>query len=382
MENAAMFTALRAESAKVKKELEDLRREVRSTYLSKNVPSNVTLKNNAVDESSKSDPNSIPKTKTPSEVNPKKPIDLLIPQTQVPERLILLKSNVKPPTILPAVPQVPTMAAMVARNAPQTGKTVDWTTVTRKGSKKEINTKGTWPAPLKNVEESKRRVIFIRKEGLQGKSPSTAQDILHAINMRLLSLKAPAHFRLTKLRYNEGGNLTGLTTPQTTADAMISRVKEEILKTVLRFDADVTEITVNQQWIHLKAHGVELGRYCSPNGLNQLREEISAGPSALELPFVPRWVSGQENLLNMARNGLKFHSSIWFTVKTQAEADRAIRQGIHFGGKFHKVEKYLRVGPDTLCPTCCHWGHTIYGCPTPEKKRCAICAEPHVTTEH
>ena len=139
-----------------------------------------------------------------------------------------------------------------------------------------------------NVEKSKRRVIFIRKEGLQGKSPSTAQDILHAINMRLLSLKAPAHFRLTKLRYNERGNLTGLATAQTTANAMISRVKEEILKTVLRFDADVTEITVNQQWIHLKAHGVELGRYCNPNGLNQLREEISAGPSALELPFVPR----------------------------------------------------------------------------------------------
>lgn len=91
MENAAMYTALRAESAKVKKELEDLRREVRSTYLSKKVPSNVTLKNNAVDESSKSDPKSIPKTKTASEVNSKKPIDLLIPQTQVPERPITEK---------------------------------------------------------------------------------------------------------------------------------------------------------------------------------------------------------------------------------------------------------------------------------------------------
>lgn len=167
MENVALYTALRTESAKVKKELEDLRREVRSTYLSKNVPSNVTLKNNAVDESSKSGPKSIPKTKTASEVNSKKPIDLLIPQTQVPERPILLKSNVKPPTILLAVPPAPTMAAMAARNAPQTGKTVDWTTVTRKGPKKEIYTKETWPAPLKNVEESKRRVIFIRKEGLQ-----------------------------------------------------------------------------------------------------------------------------------------------------------------------------------------------------------------------
>lgn len=37
-ENAAMFEALRAENLSIKKELENLRNEVRSRYLSKNVP--------------------------------------------------------------------------------------------------------------------------------------------------------------------------------------------------------------------------------------------------------------------------------------------------------------------------------------------------------
>ncbi|KAI0998331.1 hypothetical protein K3495_g9860 [Podosphaera aphanis] len=173
------------------------------------------------------------------------------------------------------------------------GKLVEWTTVSRNGTKtKNKNSREKWPSQLKNVKESKRRIIFIRKSDSPGKPPSTAQEILHAINMKLLSMKVPAHLRLIKLRYNERGNLTGLTTAQTTADAMVTRVKEKLLKTVLRFDAEITEISANQQWIYIKAHGVELGRYCNANGLNQIREEIAAGPPALELPFAPPWVSG------------------------------------------------------------------------------------------
>lgn len=183
--------------------------------------------------------------------------------------------------------------------------------MSRNGTKtKNTNTREKWPSQLKNVEESKRRIIFTRKSESTGKPPATAQDILHAIKMKLLSMKAPAHLRLIKLRYDERGNLTGLTTTQTTADAIVTRVKEELLQTVLRFDAEITEISANEQWIYLKAHGVELGRYCTVNGLNQIREEIAAGPSALELLFVPRWVSGYERMVNLARNGLKLHSSV------------------------------------------------------------------------
>lgn len=41
MENTAMFEALKAENLKVKKELENLRIEILSIYLSKNVPSGI-----------------------------------------------------------------------------------------------------------------------------------------------------------------------------------------------------------------------------------------------------------------------------------------------------------------------------------------------------
>ena len=59
-----------------------------------------------------------------------------------------------------------------------------------------------------------------------------------------------------------------------------------------------------------------------------------------------------------------------------------MKQGLHFGGRFHKVERFIPVGQDTLCFTCCHSGHTTYGCPTPDRVRCAICAEAHLTEHH
>ena len=182
------------------------------------------------------------------------------------------------------------MASIAAKNAPQTSKSLDWNIVSRK-EPKNTNAKDIWPGMVKNVEEQKRRIVFTRKTEKTVSSPSTAQDILHAVNMMFLGMKAPAHLRPTILRYNERGNLTGLTTAQTTAEAMIVRFKENILKVVLRFDPEITEITANQQWIQLKAHGVELSRYYNNNGLLIIRDEIAAGPSALHLPFTSRWVS-------------------------------------------------------------------------------------------
>lgn len=40
------------------------------------------------------------------------------------------------------------------------------------------------------------------------------------------------------------------------------------------------------------------------------------------------------------------------------------------------------IGHDKLCPISCQWGHTTNSCPTPERARYAICAEPNLTDEH
>ena len=100
------------------------------------------------------------------------------------------------------------------------------------------------------------------------------------------------------------------------------------------------------------------------------------------MPFVPRGIAHPERMKQITRNGTQLHSTIKVTVRTYAEAERILKQGLHFGGKFHKAEPYTPVGPDTMCTVCCHWGHTAHGCPSPEKARCAICAESHLTAAH
>lgn len=197
--------------------------------------------------------------------------------------------------------------------------------------------------------------------------------------MKLLGMKAPSHLRSTKLRYNEKGNLTGLTSSQTAAEAMIACIGADLTQTALRLDPHIQDVTANQQWISMKAHGVELGWYFLEGGLNQIKEEVTAGPSALELPFTPRWVTSPERMTDAARNGLIRHSTIRFIVRSLAQADRVMKQGLKFRGRYHKVEKFISDGPDTMCSTCCHWGHSTYICPTPSKARCAIYAEPHLT---
>lgn len=111
-------------------------------------------------------------------------------------------------------------------------------------------------------------------------------------------------------------------------------------------------------------------------------EELAAGPPTIQLPFLPSWLSSNGRMEQITNAVLKYHSSIKIIVRTAAEAERLIKQGLHFGERFLKVEEYITIGPDTLYPTYCHWGHTIIECPTPEKARCGICAEPHTTVEH
>lgn len=119
---------------------------------------------------------------------------------------------------------------------------------------------------------------------------STAQDILYTLNMKLLSMKLPAHLRIVNLRYNERGNHTGLITEQTIAECMVFKFRKVLLKTALRFDLYINGVQAIQQWTGLKVHAVVLARYYPHGRLEQICKEIAAEPSALELAIVPRWI--------------------------------------------------------------------------------------------
>ncbi|POS86360.1 hypothetical protein EPUL_000572 [Erysiphe pulchra] len=366
MENAALCAALKAENKTVKRELEDLRKEIVGA------PSSVPDGTNETSPLQTGDGRPVPKEQkrfaqpaTENQVASKNQ-DLGQHQSKTPEHA------------LPAHPgryfsskntiAVPTIASIAAKNAHKPGKLREWTIVAVEGPKKNDNTKlgTTFPPPTKTSEESKRYSNFPQVGRCSCKIVNNCAIFITRCKHDIAEYESTSTYPLS----------------QKIAEAMLSRVEEVCLRTALRFNGDISDISANQLWIYLKAHSVELARYYDDYGLKRIREEAIAGPSAIDFPFTPQWVSGLERMQYYSTSGSKKHSLIYFTVKTASEADRIIKQRLHFGGRYHKVESYRRVGPDMICPKCCHWGHTTYGCATPEKVRCAICAESHLTIDH
>ena len=126
------------------------------------------------------------------------------------------------------------MASTTAKYAPKFGRPSEWIVVPGNGTKKGSQTSNVFPASVKNIEESKRQVICHRSPGSPSKSSFISQDILHAIKMKNLSMKVPAHLRSIKSRYNDRGNVTGMTTAQTTVESMLLRFGEICLQIALR----------------------------------------------------------------------------------------------------------------------------------------------------
>ncbi|POS82736.1 hypothetical protein EPUL_004709 [Erysiphe pulchra] len=294
MENGALMAILRAENKGIKQELEELCNKVCNTYLVARVPERLPEVEQATRNVGATEQEGT--TQSP----PKYSSSPDIPGQHTTPSL---------------------MATVAATNAPSAEKPAQWTTVNNKKGHKKPASNNDIPGPLKSVEEAKRRIIFLRSSEAPRPTGTIALDILYSFNMKLLSMKLPAHLRL--------------------------------------------EVTVNQQWIGLKVHTVEIGRYYPAGGLEQIRREVAAGPSAVEMPFVPRRIAHPERMKLITRNGTQLYSKIKVTLKTYVEA-----------------EPYIPVGLDTLCTVCCHWGHTTHGCPNPENVRCAICAETYLTTAH
>lgn len=261
-----------------------------------------------------------------------------------------------------------------------------WTTVKPSKSKSQ-KTYGTTslPAPLKTARpERERRIIFRRRAHASPLSRHVAVEMLYRLNKVLQSKSLPTHMRFIKLGYNSSGNLTGLVSENATANMLLPTYGDLLLKTILGLDQDVKEVVEDLEWIALKIHSVEIERYHHDlaNGLEQVRRELLAGPSELDLPFTPRWISSQVRFEHLVNSEGKKHSSKKIVVRTREEANRLLAKGVWFGGVCHKVELYRQIGPDSMCPTCCHWGHTTYNCPNSEIQRCELCSGPHLTQNH
>ncbi|POS86789.1 hypothetical protein EPUL_002559 [Erysiphe pulchra] len=249
-----------------------------------------------------------------------------------------------------------------------------WTTAKPSKSKSQKNYGTTsFPALLKTARpERERRIIFRRRAHASPLSRHVAVEMLYRLNKVLQSKRLPTHMRFIKLGYNSSGNLTGLVSENATANMLVPTYGDRLLKTILELDQEVKEVVEDLEWIALKIHSVEIERYYHDlaNGLEQVRRELLTRLSS-QVRF--------EHLVNLEG---KKHSSIKIVVRTREQANRLMAKGVWFGGVCHKVERYRQVGPNSMCPTCCRWGHTTYNCPNLEIQRCELCSGPHLTENH
>lgn len=128
-----MFAALKEVSTKVKKELENLRLELRITYLSRNMPGEGLLNNHYTNKSPRNILNNAPKIIIASKVIIMIPISQLAPEIRPLERSSTPNVVPKTPAANPAMSQTRIMASIAAINAPLTSKPIEWTIVSRNG---------------------------------------------------------------------------------------------------------------------------------------------------------------------------------------------------------------------------------------------------------
>ncbi|POS81996.1 hypothetical protein EPUL_006670, partial [Erysiphe pulchra] len=143
MENGALMAILRAENKGIKQELEELRNEVRSTYLAQRVPERLLEVGQATRNVG------ITEQECTSQSPPKVPVPK---STSLPAR----------PTFQASTRQPVSMSTASATNAPSAEKPAQWTTVNNKKGHNKHASNNEIPGPLKSVEEAKRRIIFLR----------------------------------------------------------------------------------------------------------------------------------------------------------------------------------------------------------------------------
>jgi hypothetical protein len=81
-------------------------------------------------------------------------------------------------------------------------------------------------------------------------------------------------------------------------------------------------------------------------------------------------------------SGEKQTSSVVFAIKGQKVAQRCLDKGLRVAGLWHMVERCVNAGPDTICESCCRWGHHVTKCARQAMVRCMLCMGNHRSNEH
>ena len=192
---------------------------------------------------------------------------------------------------LPPLPPLTRTPDLVPVSGPGPGG-AGFTPYTSKTDKKRAQ-RATRHIPYAETEivATARRTIFLRTANTPPPTGAHDRDYLSAANIALAQAGAPAHVRFHTIGFNGKLNLTGITRPHVSADALLGGFRDILITALRVVDGDLNDIECNHTWAAVKIIGVDPRLYAGPEGLAKLEAEIPAFNSIIgTMTRPPRWL--------------------------------------------------------------------------------------------
>lgn len=93
-----------------------------------------------------------------------------------------------------------------------------------------------------------------------------------------------------------------------------------------------------------------------------VQEEIVHSDDNIHLAWTPGSLLSPAVMTKVRAKREKWPVSMKITITSEKEKDQIIRDGILFRGERPQADNFGEISPNTLCLTCCHWGHIILYC--------------------
>ena len=164
-----------------------------------------------------------------------------------------------------------------------------------------------------------------------------------------------------------GENLV-ITTTSAFSAAFLAE-KQLVWQSLIRFE----RLQIDEPWHKVICHGIPIAEFNASDSMALVSEEIKTF-NALNTIGKPYWLTSSES-----RESQRF-GSIVVAFKTEAEAEKAIRNRLYIAGISVRVTKHYTTSKSTQCTKCQGFGHLYSYCK--KKVTCRLCGEEHETSVH
>ena len=124
-----------------------------------------------------------------------------------------------------------------------------------------------------------------------------------------------------------------------------------------------------------------LDRYLGEEKLELLKREVKSS-TGIQFKTLSRSLISDNRLRKIQIAESKRGSAIVITVKGEVEAKKLCTSGLQFDGLVKVVEKFLEVGPSSVCMTCCGICHKRMGSCGNRPVQYTICSRVHKVEDH